>query len=42
MPVRHFEDGQDVEQVFLVRERELRSRRDGSELLRLKLADSTG
>ena len=42
MPVRHFEDGQNVEQVFLVRERELRSRRDGSELLRLKLADCTG
>ena len=42
MPVRHFEDGQDVEQVLVVRERELRVRRDGSEFLRLTLADSTG
>ena len=42
MPVRHFEDGQDVEQVLLVREREIRGRADGSEYLRLRLADSTG
>jgi 3'-5' exoribonuclease len=42
MPVRHFQDGQEVEQVLLVRDREVRARRDGSEYLRLTLADSTG
>ncbi len=42
MPVRHFEDGQAVEQVLVVRERESRAGRDGGEHLRLTLADSTG
>ena len=42
MPVRHFEDGQDVEEVLLVREREIRARRDGPDYLRLRLADATG
>ena len=42
MPVRHFEDGQAVEQVLLVRDLELRAPRDGAEDLRLTLADSTG
>ena len=42
MPVRHFEDGQDVEQVLIVRDREVRARRDGSDFLHLTLADCTG
>jgi 3'-5' exoribonuclease len=42
MPVRHFEDGQDVEQVLIVRDREIRARRDGNEYLRLTLGDCTG
>ncbi len=42
MPVRQYAEGQDVEQVLLVREREHRTRSDGSEFLRLTLADSTG
>ena len=42
MPVRHYVEGQDVEQVLLVREREHRTRGDGSEFLRLILADCTG
>jgi 3'-5' exoribonuclease len=42
MPVREFVDGQDVDDVLLVRERELRARRDGAEYLKLTLADCTG
>jgi len=42
MSVRDLTDGQDVDTVLLVREREVRSRRDGREYLRLVLADRTG
>jgi 3'-5' exoribonuclease len=35
-------DGTEVDQVFLVRESERRSRRDGGEYLRLQLGDRTG
>jgi 3'-5' exoribonuclease len=42
MNVRELEDGQDVEQVLLVREVERRQRRDGGDYLRLQLADRTG
>jgi 3'-5' exoribonuclease len=42
MVVREFADGQDIDQVLLVRECELRTRRDGSEFLWLSLADRTG
>lgn len=42
MPVRQFVDGQDIDQVLIVREREVRARRDGAEYLRLTLADRTG
>ncbi len=42
MFVRELQDGCDVEQVLLVREVELRRRRDGGEFLELKLADRTG
>jgi 3'-5' exoribonuclease len=42
MQVREFVEGQEIDQVLLVRERELRTRRDGSELLRLTLADRSG
>jgi 3'-5' exoribonuclease len=41
MLVRELVDGQDIEQVLLVRERELRSNGDG-EYLRLMLGDRTG
>ena len=41
MFVRELVDGQDIEQVLLVRERELRSNGDG-EYLRLTLGDRTG
>ena len=41
MPVRALTDGQDVDAVLLVRERELRARRDGADYLRLVLADRT-
>ena len=40
--VRHLEHGSEVDQVLMVREAERRPRRDGSELLRLTLADRTG
>jgi 3'-5' exoribonuclease len=40
--VRELEDGQVVEQVLLVRETEVRSARNGSDFLRLVLADRTG
>jgi 3'-5' exoribonuclease len=42
MELRQLADGQEIDQVLLVRERELRSRRDGSDLLRLLLADRSG
>jgi 3'-5' exoribonuclease len=42
MSVRELVDGQDLERVLLVRASERRSRSDGSELLRLSLADRTG
>jgi 3'-5' exoribonuclease len=42
MFVRELVDGQEIAQVLLVRERELRSRRDGGEYLRLTLGDRTG
>jgi 3'-5' exoribonuclease len=40
--VRELTDGQDLERVLLVRASELRSKRDGSECLRLSLGDRTG
>ncbi len=42
MLIGDFEDGQSVEAVLLVRESELRRRRDGGEYLRLLLGDRTG
>jgi 3'-5' exoribonuclease len=42
MFVRELAEGQEIEQVLLVRESELRKRRDGSEYLKLSLADRTG
>jgi 3'-5' exoribonuclease len=42
MFVRELTDGQEIDQVLLVRERELRARRDGREFLRLVLGDRTG
>jgi 3'-5' exoribonuclease len=42
MFVRHLTDGQDLDCVLLVRSRELRSRDDGSEYLRLTLGDRSG
>src|SRR5919108_2463504 len=42
MFVRELSDGQEVEKVLLVRASELRSKADGSEYLRLSLADRTG
>jgi 3'-5' exoribonuclease len=42
MTVRQLEEGQELDQVLLVRERELRRRRDGAEYLRLVLGDRTG
>ena len=42
MGVRDLEDGLDIDQVLLVREVEARSKRDGSEFLKLTLADRTG
>src|SRR4051812_38299455 len=40
--VRELSDGAEVDQVLLVREVELRRRRDGAEYLRLSLGDRTG
>ncbi|MDP9135790.1 MAG: OB-fold nucleic acid binding domain-containing protein, partial [Actinomycetota bacterium] len=40
--LRDFSDGQSVEAVFAVRERELRQKRTGEDWLRLILADGTG
>lgn len=42
MQVREFTDGCDVAQALLVREVEIRKRRDGSDYLRLLLGDRTG
>src|SRR5215208_5369488 len=42
MFVRELAEGQEIEQVLLVRESELRKRRDGSEYRKLSLADRTG
>jgi 3'-5' exoribonuclease len=42
MQVREFSDGCDVAQALLVREVEVRSRRDGGEYLKLSLGDRTG
>jgi 3'-5' exoribonuclease len=42
MFVRELADGQEIDQVLLVRERERRTRRDGAEYLKLKLGDRTG
>jgi len=42
MSLRELVDGEEIDQVLLVRERELRSRRDGSEFLKLSLGDRTG
>ena len=42
MQVREFEDGCEVAQVLLVRECELRTRRDGGEYLKLTVGDRTG
>jgi 3'-5' exoribonuclease len=42
MVVRQLTDGQELDCVLLVRERELRTKRDGSEFLRLTLGDRTG
>ena len=40
--VREMNDGAELDQVLLVREAELRRRRDGAEYLRLQLGDRTG
>jgi 3'-5' exoribonuclease len=42
VPLRELEDGQRVEGVFAVRERELRRKRNGDPWLRLSLADASG
>ena len=42
MLVNQLTDGQDVDIVLLVRDRKLRTRRDGGEYLKLGLADRTG
>jgi 3'-5' exoribonuclease len=42
MVVRQLTDGQELDCVLLVRERDLRTKRDGSEFLRLTLGDRTG
>jgi len=42
MLVRDLVDGQDIDLVLIVRERELRRRRDGGEYLKLGLSDRTG
>jgi 3'-5' exoribonuclease len=40
--VREFIDGADIDQVLLVREVEVRQKRDGNEFLKLSLGDRTG
>jgi len=42
MVVRRLTDGQELDGVLLVRSRELRTKRDGSEFLRLTLGDRSG
>src|SRR5437764_4887400 len=42
MQVREFVDGCEVAEVLLVRESELRTRRDGGEYLKLTIGDRTG
>ncbi len=42
MLVNQLTDGQEVDQVLLVRERELRAKRDGGQYLKLGLADRSG
>jgi 3'-5' exoribonuclease len=42
MNVREFSDGCDIAQVLLVREIELRHKRDGAQFLRLQFGDRTG
>jgi 3'-5' exoribonuclease len=42
MVVRHLTDGQELDCVLLVRARDLRTRRDGAEFLRLVLGDRSG
>jgi 3'-5' exoribonuclease len=42
MHVNQLTDGQDIDIVLLVRDREVRTKRDGSEYLKLGLADRTG
>ncbi len=42
MQVREFADGSDIAQVLLVRDVEVRRRRDGGEYLKLTLGDRTG
>jgi 3'-5' exoribonuclease len=42
MLVRDLEDGQDVDQVLLVRDVEVRQKRDGADYLRVTLGDRTG
>ena len=42
MKVREFADGIEVAQALLVREVEMRRRRDGAEFLKLTLGDRTG
>jgi 3'-5' exoribonuclease len=42
MLVNQLTEGQDVDLVLLVRDREVRSKRDGGEYLKLRLADRTG
>lgn len=42
MQVREFSDGADVSQALLVRDVEVRARRDGGEYLKLMLGDRTG
>ena len=42
MLVKQLTDGQDVDLVLLVRDREVRTKREGGEYLKLGLADRTG
>src|ERR1700710_3131366 len=42
MLVRELHDGLEIDQVLLIREVEARQKRDGSEFLKLVLADRTG
>src|SRR5262249_28757968 len=42
MLVRDLEDGERIDHVLLVREREMRRKRDGGDYLRLVLGDRTG